>query len=71
MTYQTMELAEILKERRKTLALTQLDLAEMARVGLATVKDIERGQGNPSLSTIKKILDVIGIEITYQVRTVF
>lgn len=57
-----------MKERRDVLSLTQLDLAEMAQVGVATVKDIERGKGNPSLNTIKKILDVLGIEIEYIVR---
>lgn len=57
-----------MKERREMLSLTQQDLAEMAQVGVATVKDIERGKGNPSLNTIKKILDVLGIEIEYLVR---
>lgn len=57
-----------MKERREVLSLTQQDLAEMAQVGVATVKDIERGQGNPSLSTIKKILDILGIEMIFQVR---
>lgn len=63
-----MELKELMKERREVLSLTQQDLAEMAQVGLATIKDIERGRGNPSLSTINKILDVLGIEIEYRVR---
>lgn len=57
-----------MKQRRETLSLTQQDLAEMSQVGLATVKDIERGKGNPSLSTVKKILDVLGIEIEYRIR---
>lgn len=66
--YQTMELKDLMKERREVLSLTQQDLAEMAQVGVATVKDIERGQGNPSLNTIKKILDVLGIEIEFRLR---
>lgn len=40
----------------------------MAEVSLATVKDIGRGKANPSLSTINKILDVLGLEIIYKVR---
>lgn len=63
-----MELVDIMKQRRETLSLTQQDLAEMAQVGLATIKDIERGKGNPALSTVKKILDVLGIEIEYRIR---
>ena len=65
---QTMELKDIMKQRRDTLLLTQQDLAEMSQVGLATIKDIERGKGNPALSTVKKILDVLGIEIEYRIR---
>ena len=63
-----MELKEIMKQRREFLSLTQQDLAEMAEVGVATIKEIERGKGNPALNTIKKILDVLGIEIEYKVR---
>lgn len=66
--YQTMELKDIMKQRREMLSLTQQDLAEMSQVGLATIKDIERGKGNPSLSTVKKILDILGLEIQYHVR---
>lgn len=63
-----MKLRDLMKNRRKVLSLSQQDLAEMAQIGIATVKDIERGKGNPSLSTIMKILDVLGIEIEYRVR---
>ena len=63
-----MELKEIMKQRREFLSLTQQDLAEMAEVGVATIKDIERGKGNPALNTINKILEVLGIEIEYKIR---
>lgn len=63
-----MELGDVIKSRRKTLAISQSDLAEMAGVGLATVKDIERKKGNPSMSTVLKILEVLGMEIVFRVR---
>lgn len=63
-----MDLGETMKMRRNFLKLSQQDLAEIAGVSLATVKDIERGKGNPSLNTVKKILDVLGLEIEYRVR---
>lgn len=63
-----MELMDIMKQRREILSLTQQDLAEMSQMGLATIKDIERGKGNPALKTVKKILDVLGIEIEYRIR---
>lgn len=63
-----MNIAEVLKARRCELNISQIDLAEMSMVSVATIKDIERGKGNPSLSTIVKILNVLGMEIQYHIR---
>lgn len=63
-----MELKEIIKQRRETLSLTQQDLTEMSQVGLATIKDIERGKANPALNTVRKILDILGVEIEYHIK---
>ena len=63
-----MNLQEVIKARRKVLDISQQDLAEMSGISLPTVKDIERGLANPSLSTISKLLDVLGMEIVYRVR---
>ncbi len=63
-----MSLSEVIKKRRKTLAISQQDLAEMAGIGLATIKDIERGKGNPSMATVSKIMEVLGMEIEFKVR---
>ena len=63
-----MTLSNTIKERRWQLNISQVDLAEMAGVSLATVKDIERGKGNPSLQTVEKILAVLGMEVVYQLR---
>ena len=63
-----MDLCEVIKARRKTLAISQQDLAEMSGLGVATIKDIERGKGNPSLSTVSRILDVLGMELEIKVR---
>ena len=63
-----MNLRQVIKARRKVLDISQQDLAEMSGISLPTVKDIERGLANPSLSTISKLLDVLGMEIVYRVR---
>ena len=63
-----MDFRDILKKRRIILNISQVDLAEKAEVSLATVKDIERGKGNPSLHTIMKLLAVLGMEIEYKIK---
>ena len=56
-----MDLKDVMKTQRDILRISQADLAEMAQVSIATVKDIERGKGNPSLATVQKILAVLGM----------
>lgn len=63
-----MLLDDTIKERRAQLKISQTDLSEMAGVSLATVKDIERGKGNPSIRTVEKILSVLGMEVIYRLR---
>lgn len=63
-----MILKDVIKNRRKVLGISQQDLAELSGISLPTVKDIERGIANPSLATISKLLDVLGMEIEYRVR---
>lgn len=64
-----MEIRAQIKARRIALGLKQEDLAEMAEVSLATIKDIDRGVGNPSLKTLEKIANVLGLVIVLQVRS--
>lgn len=66
-----MSIAEVMKSQRKKLSISQLDLAEMSEVGITTVKQIEAGKGNPSLSTVEKIMEVLGMEIKYEVRQTY
>jgi len=52
-----------IKERREALKVTQEGLAELSGVGLRTIKEFERGKGNPTLSTLQKISDVLGMDV--------
>lgn len=62
------EIAEILKERRNMMQVTQETLAEISGVGLRTLKEFERGKGNPSLQTLQKLADALGLELCLQVK---
>lgn len=56
------EIVAKLKARRLTLLVTQEQLAELSGVSLRTIKEIEGGNGNPTLATLSKIADVLGME---------
>lgn len=64
----SMDIGKVIKERRALLGISQQDLAEYSGVGVSTIKDVERGVGNPSLQTLGKILDVVGMEIVLQLK---
>ena len=64
------EIIQTIKERREVLQVTQETLAELSGVGLRTLKQLESGKGNPTLVTLQKIADVLGMEICLKVKTI-
>ena len=58
-----------LTNRRKKLGIRQADLASLAAVSLRTLIAIERGTANPSVETLTKIADVLGLELTLVVKS--
>jgi transcriptional regulator with XRE-family HTH domain len=59
-----------IKERRKILNVTQETLAEISGVGLRTLKQLESGKGNPTLETLQKICDALGLEIKLEIKNI-
>lgn len=57
-----------MKNRRKTLGITQPHLAELAGVSVNTLYKMERGEGNPTLEVVAKLADVLGMELTLTVK---
>lgn len=62
------ELVKQIKERRERLNVTQEILADTSGVGLRTIKHFESGRGNPTLNTLQRICDVLGLEIQFKVK---
>lgn len=65
---ETPTVLQIMKQRRETLEITQPQLAEMAGVGLRTVKALESGKSNPTLATITRIGEVLGLTLELTVK---
>lgn len=57
-----------IKDRREMLRVTQESLAKLSGVGLRTIKQFESGKGNPTLHTLQKLADVLGMEVCLQVK---
>jgi len=63
------ELGNFITLRRQDLGLRQEDAAEMAGITTKTLYSIERGRGNPSLDSLSKLLNVLGLTISLTIRT--
>ena len=64
------KLIQTIKERRQTLKVTQETLADLAGVGLRTLKHFESGKGNPTVNTLQKLAEVLGMELTLAVKKI-
>lgn len=62
------QLGKTIRERRKALGITQPHLAELAGVSVNTLYKLERGQANPSWEVVGKLAEVLGLEVTIQVK---
>jgi transcriptional regulator with XRE-family HTH domain len=62
------DLINTIKERRENLKVNQENLAKLSGVGLRTIKQFESGKGNPTIQTIQKIADVLGLEVCLKVK---
>jgi hypothetical protein len=63
------QIGKIIQERRDYLNLTQKDVAEMAGITFKSISEIELGIRNPSINTLNKVLGVLGLEISVQIKT--
>lgn len=58
-----MNLARFVKEKRKSVRLTQPELAEKAGVGLRFVRELEQGKESLRIDKVNQILRLFGHEV--------
>lgn len=64
------DLGRTIRNRREFLNLRQEDVAEISGVAIKTIHSIEKGTGNPSIGTLRKILTVLGMELSVRIKNV-
>lgn len=57
-----------IKRRRKYLSITQEDLAEITGISRRSLQYIEKGEMNPSIEQLEKILEALGLEIIIRTK---
>ena len=64
------KIGQLIQQRRDHMRITQQQLADMADVGINTLYKIETGQANPTLGSLEKITNILGMEITLEIKKV-
>jgi transcriptional regulator with XRE-family HTH domain len=64
----TIKLGKTIKQRRKELNLELKDLQDYSGVNYVSISDIENGKSNPTIKTLEKLLDVLGLELDIKVK---
>lgn len=58
-----MNLANFVKEKRRSVKLTQPELAEKAGVGLRFMRELEQGKQSLRLDKVNQVLQLFGYEV--------
>lgn len=64
------KLGKIIHAKRKELGLEIADMCDYSDVSQNSMYNIENGKGNPTLATLEKILDVLGLELCIKTKEV-
>jgi transcriptional regulator with XRE-family HTH domain len=64
----TIKIGKTIKQRRKELNLELKDLQDYSGVNYVSISDIENGKANPTIKTLEKLLDVLGMELDIKVK---
>jgi transcriptional regulator with XRE-family HTH domain len=62
------ELGQKIKERRKTMSMSQNQLAEYTGLSIVTLSQIESGKANPSFETLNEIFHFLNLENIISVK---
>jgi len=63
-----LKIGETIRKRRELLGLLQPQLSEISGVSRRTIQLIENGKANPSLETLLKIAEVLGMEFHLEIK---
>lgn len=61
------EMSEFIQFRRKSLRVSQPELARLCGLSVHTISNVESGKGNPTLDVLLKITTVLGLDVRVDV----
>ena len=68
MRIELVEMGEMIRTRRELLGLLQPQLASISGVSRRTIQLVEMGKANPSIDTLIKIADPLGLSVKLLIK---
>ena len=68
MRNEAIQIGEAIRKRRELLGLLQPQLARISGISRRTIQLVELGKANPSLDTLIKIADPLGLTLNLQLK---
>ncbi len=62
-------IGQLLKQARDKSGLNQSDVSDATGISQGNISDYERGRGNPTINTLKKLCEVYGTTVSKLTRT--
>ena len=62
------EAGGLIRKRRASLGIDQRTLGEISGIAVHTLSNIEAGKGNPTVATLDRVLNALGMELRIQVK---
>lgn len=63
------KIGDKIRQRRELLGLVQPQLADLSGVNTRTIQLVEQGKGNPSLETLLRLTDPLGLNLELVLKT--
>ncbi|WP_081202944.1 helix-turn-helix domain-containing protein [Niastella yeongjuensis] len=65
------KIGDRIRQRRELLGLVQPKLADLSGVNTRTIQLVEQGKGNPSLETLLRLIEPLGLNLELVLKTPF
>jgi transcriptional regulator with XRE-family HTH domain len=62
------EAGNLIRRRRISLRIDQHTLSEISGIAVHTLSNIEAGKGNPTVATLDRVLDALGMQLCIQIK---
>ena len=62
------DIGSVIKKRRSSLRIDQRTLSELSGIAVHTLSNIEAGKGNPTVATLDRVLQALGMELRIQIK---